>query len=533
MALGSTSSKVERNQRWEPWVLPSVADLIFIALLSLLCCSNLSLRLLGDAGIGWHIRTGQLILATHAVPRTDPFSSSMAGQPWFAWEWLYDLVVGWLDQAAGLNGVVLFTALIIALTFSWAFRLLVRKGANVLPAVVLVLLAASASMIHFLARPHVLSWLFALLFLWILESAGTRTSSAGDQPAQNLRRRWLLPPLMIAWVNLHGGFFLGLILIAIYFASALTRAWRNKAERYEDALEKIRAAREAQNLALIGLACGIATLLNPYSFHLHGHIYRYLTNRFLMAHIDEFQSPNFHLVAQKCFAALLLLTLVALCTKRHRVNATGILLIVFAVYSGLYASRNIPVSSLLLILAAGPSLSGLMNRVVPSASNFPGRMRSMELRLRGHLWPIAAAIVMTCVAAHAGKLGSTQLMAAHFDPARFPAGAINFIESNHVPGPILSTDSWGGYFIYSLYPRELVVVDDRHDFYGEAFLRSYVNFLHVEPGWEEFPDSHPAGCAVLPSKSAAASILLESPDWKPVYSDDVAIVFVRSTAKRQ
>jgi hypothetical protein len=85
--------------------------LIFVALLALLVFTTLSVRLLGDAGIGWHIRTGQLILATHAVPRFDPFSSTTAPQAWFAWEWLYDVVVGWLESAVGLNGVVLFTAL--------------------------------------------------------------------------------------------------------------------------------------------------------------------------------------------------------------------------------------------------------------------------------------------------------------------------------------------------------------------------------------------------------------------------------------
>src|SRR5579863_5649068 len=145
MADGSESSMPERaTPAWVRWAMPSVADLIFVAILCVLVFTNLSVRLLGDAGIGWHIRTGQLILATHSVPRVDPFSASMTGQPWFAWEWLYDVLVGWLDRAAGLNGVVLFTAVIIATVFSWTFRLLVRRGTNVLLALILVLLAASA-----------------------------------------------------------------------------------------------------------------------------------------------------------------------------------------------------------------------------------------------------------------------------------------------------------------------------------------------------------------------------------------------------
>ena len=98
MAIGSRSSATGLPPAWMRWLIPSVGDLIFVALFGVLVFTNLSVRLLGDAGIGWHIRTGQLILATHSVPRIDPFSSSMCGQPWFAWEWLYDVIVGWLES---------------------------------------------------------------------------------------------------------------------------------------------------------------------------------------------------------------------------------------------------------------------------------------------------------------------------------------------------------------------------------------------------------------------------------------------------
>ena len=251
--------------------------------------------------------------------------SIATGQPWFAWEWSYDVLVGWLDTEAGLNGVVLFTALILALVFAWAFRLLLRRGANVLVSLVLVLLAASASMIHFLARPHVVSWLFTLAWFWILDS--WEKDSLDPAPASNpdssahlkIRRGlplWLLPLLMLVWVNVHGGFLVGFILLAIYWISAAWQWFRLKDDRFEDALEKIRAGQRIRALALTGVVSMAVTFANPYGFRLHVHIYRYLSNRFLMDHIDEFQSPNFHYVAQKCFAGLLLLTLAALATKR-------------------------------------------------------------------------------------------------------------------------------------------------------------------------------------------------------------------------
>src|SRR5690349_322101 len=89
------------TSRTTNWFLPSAGDLVYIAVLVVLLFSPLVVRLLGDAGIGWHIRTGQQILSTHGVPRVDPFSSTMGGKTWYAWEWLYDVLVGWLESVAG------------------------------------------------------------------------------------------------------------------------------------------------------------------------------------------------------------------------------------------------------------------------------------------------------------------------------------------------------------------------------------------------------------------------------------------------
>jgi hypothetical protein len=546
MAIGSRSSAADSNPTWVHWLVPSVSDLIFVALLGLLTLTALSVRLLGDAGIGWHIRTGQMILATHRIPRVDPFSASMGGQPWFAWEWLYDIKVGWLEGAAGLNGVVVFTALVIALTFSLTFRLL-RRGTNVLVALVLVLLAASASMIHFLARPHVVSWLFTVVWFWVLESADGKISTPGDTGEHGglgVRARliWLPPVLMLAWVNLHGGFLIGFALLAIYWLAAAWQWLRPTGDRFADILRKIRVGRRVQEMVLTGVLSALATVVNPYGFKLHIHIYRYLSNRFLMDHIDEFQSPNFHYVAQKCFAGLLLLTLVALAVKGREATVSQGLVVLFAIYSGLYASRNIPVSSLLLILVIGPWLSDAMKRYAEKradrgmasrgvgSADFLQRMGTMESSQRGHLWPIAAILLSCWIAAHGGRLGTKPLMDAHFEGKRFPAAAVSYLETHDAQGPIVSLDSWGGYLIYRLYPQMRMVVDDRHDFYGEEFLKSYLKMVRVEPGWEDFLAQHGARCVIVPKESALANVLRENSRWKAIYGDDVAVVFERGGA---
>lgn len=514
---------------WLNLAMPSAADLIFVGVLGVLVFTPLSVKLLGDAGIGWHIRAGQQILATHSIPRADSFSSTMVGKPWFAWEWLYDLVAGELESWLGLNGVVWFTAVMIAAVLAGTFRLLVARGTNILVVLLLVLLAMSASMIHFLARPHVVSWLFTLAWFWILQSSEgepEREPRYGRR-ARGRRRLWALPLLMLVWVNVHGGFLVGFVLLGIFWLAAVWRWFAANESRIEESLEKIGAGKRAATLLWVSLLSFAASLVNPYGWKLYEHVYGYLSNRFLMSHIDEFQSPNFHGVAQKCFLALLLITVAALWRRGRELRVSDGLAVLFAVYAGLFASRNIPVSSILLVMAVGPLVC------VPGfIRGFAERMQAVEVGLRGHIWPLVAVVATLLIAANGGRVGTTQWIDAHFDSGRMPVEAVNFAAQHEIAGPALSPDFWGGYLIYRLYPGTRVVVDDRHDLYGEAFFREYLKMVRGEAGWNDFLREHPAGYLVLPRDAAVTSLLRLTPEWKAIYQDDVAVVFVAAGPNR-
>jgi len=525
--------------------MPSISDTIFIALLVLLSCTSLAVRLLGDAGIGWHIRTGQQILASHAIPRVDFFSSTMSGKAWFAWEWLYDVVVGVLDRSAGLNGVVWFTALVVAGVFAWAFRLMLRRGTNVFLALVLLLLAASASMIHLQARPHVVSWLFTLAWFWILDESETDCLRR-DSAVTGHGRLWLLPLLMLVWVNVHGGFLIGFVLLGIYWLGAVLCGQGANRDKFDEFLAKMRWKAQARSLAAVGLASALASLANPYGWKLHAHIYRYLSNRFLMDHIDEFRSPNFHGVAEKCFVLLVMAAMVALAARERELRLTEGLVTLFAVWSGLYAARNLPVSSLLLALVIGPLLSGAVENfrernirwrnLSEGVASFMERMGAVESSLRGHVWVIAAILISGWLAADGGRLGQDQWMNAHFDEKRFPAGAVDFLDRRNARATaqerpsVMTPDYWGGYLIYRLYPQTLVAMDDRHDLYGEETLKSYLKMIHGEFGWEGLLEVYQIHCVMVPKGSPLANILSKSPPWKNVYADDVAAIFERPAA---
>ncbi len=499
--------------------MPSAADLVFVAVLLTLLLTPLSVKLLGDAGIGWHIRTGQQILATRSVPRVDPFSSTMQGKPWFAWEWFYDLIMGALDSVCGLNGPVWFTAIVIAAVFAWLFRLLLQRGMNLMFALLFWLLAISASTIHFLARPHVLTWLFALASFWILDSSERDCLARKD--GDSGFRLWLLPLLTLLWVNMHGGFVLEFVLLGIFWLGALWIWWRTGESSLEGSLLKIATGRRVRELTLVGAATAVASLANPYGWNLHEHIYRYLSNRFLMDHIEEFQSPNFHGLAQRCFLLLLLLSLAVLIARGRQLSASELLIVLFAVYAGLYASRNMPVCSIFLAMVVGPLCP---NR---GFCGFFQRMKNVQSELRGHIWPIACAVATLAIVAHGGRLGSDHLIDAHFDANRMPVAATSFLREEKIKGPILSPDYWGGYLIYTLNPETKVVLDDRHDFYGSEFLKSYLKLIHVEDGWESFLQQTNPGCLLLPRSSALANMMGKTVGWRSIYADKVSIVFVR------
>ena len=553
MAPAQPSSRALR------FLLPSVRDIIFILLFWSLLAGPLSNRPLADPDVGWHIRTGEQILATHSLPRTDPFSSTMQGQPWFAWEWLYDILLGVLHQACGLNGVVWLCALLVAAILALLFSQLLKRGTGLPLAIVLMLLALAAATIHLYARPHIVSWLFSLLWFVVLERWEHWERRESWEHASLPRWiPWFFPASMLLWVNVHGGWIFGTALLGIYTLAAWVESVR---ARKNDPFAAIRAAHRARAMAAAWLASAAATLVNPFGWRLHAHIYRYLSDRYLMNRIDEFRSPDFHGWAERSFAVILLLTLIAFAGnrfsgERRRLRLSHLLVVLLAVYAGFYSSRNLPVSSMLLVLVAGPILwenfASLADK--PGAwqwvrngsariSKFSDRMGAQEIELRGHLWPVVSVACAFAICLQGGWLGSRPLIHAQFDPQKLPVAAVTFLQSelqgkHPSTEPVFSTDAWGGYLIYRMNPGRMnpgpmylerkVVIDDRHDLYGSDRIRQYLILTQAEPGWQSVLEQWQIRTALLPTDSTLANLLRELPqDWRVAYEDKVAVLFER------
>src|SRR5450631_2632843 len=179
--------------RWGRLLVPSLSDFLFIALIAWLFMSSGAhgwQSLLADADVGWHIRTGEYILDHHQVPRHDLYSFSKPGAPWYAWEWLSDVIDALLFRWAGLKGVVLAAGVLIALFATTLMRRIVDAGAHLFVALLVTLLSVGSASLHFLARPHIFTLLLLSISMGIIEA---------DRRGANPARIWWLVPITLLW----------------------------------------------------------------------------------------------------------------------------------------------------------------------------------------------------------------------------------------------------------------------------------------------------------------------------------------------
>jgi hypothetical protein len=198
---------------------------------------------------------------------------------------------------------------------------------------------------------------------------------------------------------------------------------------------------------------------------------------------------------------------------------------------------------MLLTLIAGPilweSVAGLGER--PGAwgparrsaawlSGFAVRAGRQEFQLHGHLWPVLSVIVALMICLNGGRVGSHHVIQKEFDATHLPAGAVDYLEREGSADPVFGPDQWGGYLIYRLYPRQMVVIDDRHDLYGSDRFREYLILTQGEPGWKDVLEKWRIQTVVLPTGSTLANLLKQMPrQWESVYQDKAAVIMKRQS----
>jgi hypothetical protein len=491
---------------------PSIGDFAFlIPVFFLFGRMNGARTLLGDGDTGWHIRTGEWILAHGRVPRHDVFSFTRPGQTWYAWEWLSDVLMGWLHQAGGMQAVLLGAIIVICLTFALLYRLVLRKCGNVLISFALTAIAAAGSSIHWLARPHLFTMLFLIVFYSILEDG-------------RMRLLFTLPVAAVVWTNLHGGFLIGILLVGTYAGGELAGALL--ARECED---RRAAFGRSWRYALAALGCVAASLINPYGWRLHGHLIRFLASPAYFQNIAEFTSISFRHPLAPFFEVMLLLGAATAFWSIMQRRFVSFLLLGGFIHLALLSIRNIPLFMIIAAPPVGLALAEWLQSLQKETSGTPHtvirRLNSLSRKMTevaaGPHWHVVclAAIMMLGVIMY-GKTPSS-LFQAEYDSRVFPVAAMAGLRDTD---RIFTSDTWGGYLIYRRYPAK-VFVDGRSDFYGPQFEAEYAAISSVRYNWESNLVAHGVDTVLLAVDSPLASALKGSANWQVLYDDGIAIIF--------
>jgi hypothetical protein len=506
---------------WLLRLFPSLTDIAFLLplwwLFSGLTSTNV---LLSDGDTGWHIRTGDWILQHGQVPHQDIFSFTKAGQPWFAWEWGWDVLASLVHAQWGLPGIVLANALIVGLMSAFLFRLVRRHMRNHFLALGISMLATLASSVHWLARPHLLAWLFVLVFLDVI-----------DRYERTQRNHlWILPPLMLLWTNLHGSFFIGIVFLLTY--ALVEGAQYLLAARQND-------PRKPLTYLLCAAACGVVTFVNPYGWHLQQHVISYLLDSKQLNSINEFSSVNFHDRSMRLYELFVFL---GLCAAIHSFKrgrwACGAMVILWT-HLSLCIVRNIPI----YLFISAPMIAASFDDVLKDAGrnavakwirtstswlrSFGSEFAQFEKAAR---IPLVSAMGVCIAAVLAGVVPSHSVLAADFDPKLFPVKAVPILEE-YSDARIFTHDQWGDYLIYKLYPRYRVFVDGRSDFYGMTFGSGWINTICARFDWQTDLSKYSINTVLARTSDPIASVLKLKPEWTPVFDDGTAIVFRRKAPK--
>jgi len=513
-AQASGSAGDARPWSWV-WLLPSVADLVLLGVYRLVSAIPVF-----DPDLWWHLRTGDLIWATRRLPRVDIYSSTAAGRPWLAHEWLSELLLagGW--RLAGMEAMGLFQAGMLVLAMATVSRHLRAVGSPFPLSVPLVVVALLLILPNAHPRPYLFTLCFLPLVAYGVDAWGPRRA-----------RTWVLVAVVFAlWANLHGGFVFGLGYLGL---RALGEAWRER-------------RLPTTHLALLGLATA-AVLVNPYGVALLTYPLQYRPGSIHYSLVMEWASLDFHQPYTWFVEATFLAAFLAVLLKRQTGWQADLLCILAFGQMAFTSVRNVPLLGVVAapilarhLAAALPAFLRPDNRV-PLRPPGPGasllarlgeRLRMvlvLDRRLNGQVWIVIA------LAASALGLAFRKLPAETWEPPPPPAmagmdlpfGAAAFLAQEPCVGRLLNDYGWGGYLIWRLHPVCPVFVDGRADLYGPTVLEDYATLLRLGEGWEQLLDAYDIRTVLLPPDTPLIQLLRRDPGWRLRYEDEAAVVLRR------
>jgi len=514
-----------RRRDW--WRASVVAALLALAFL--LGCFPM-----GDFDVWWHLRAGQFILEQGTIPHVDIFTYTNAGGPWIDVCWLFQVILALLYRAGGVSTLVLLKAAggVAIVMLALAVR---RPGARIWPVVLAWLPAVIVLSGRLCERPELFSLLFLAGFLVVFGRAAERP-----------RWLWLLPLLQLLWVNCHGFFVMGPLLIAAYAVELLYQRLR-----YGSA----GAPGLARTFALAGSAAIVACLINPYGinavtlplqqFHKLGAEGIFRANIGELKSIGDFITlagvNNPYLLGFLLMLGLGLVSFVPLLV-RGRFSPYRGLLFAGAAYLGWQATRN---STLLALVAAVVSVQNLDEVLDSARPKAPAPRRGRRAPRPGacrRIEPVLlAAIALTAVAVVSGRLyawaGEGRTIGFGERPQWYAHESCEFLARPGMPERIVAFNlGQAAVCIAHVREQRKLFMDPRLETNPEETFARYLAALRGlwrGAGWEAplgidpaHPDEIPALLVERGILSRVINMLAHDSRWRCVHADAVAAVFV-------
>jgi hypothetical protein len=442
-------------------------------------------NLLNDPDCLWHLTVGEWILA-NGLPHSDPFSFTLAGQPWIAKEWLSQLLLVGAFRLGGWPGVVVLAAGSMAIAFGLLTRALLTKLAPT-PALVFIAAAFVLTAPHATARPHLLA--LPVMVAWVAGLVRAADERTGPSP-------WLLM-LMILWANLHGGFVLGILLVGAIGLDAIVSA---------SADERWHTIKVWVGFGVLSVAAACITPYGPESIAV---AWRILNLGPALSIISEWRPPDFaHITGLE----IVLLGATGFVLYRGvTLPPVRIVTVLGLVHLALSAERNAEVFGLLapLIVAA------------PIARQFP------SLGTSGRMRPSAPGVVAVLALIAGLTSGAVRIADYRPNPLVTPAAALDALTQTGA-GPVLNEYDFGGYLIRA---GMATFIDGRTELYGGNFVARYYRAVTLAdtPALSGLIGEYEIGATILKPTTPAVDWLDAQPGWRRLYSDDVAVVHIRAS----
>lgn len=472
-----------------------------------------------DPDFWWHLRTGQLIYETRAIPHADIFSFTAQGKEWVTHEWLAEVLIYAIYKLSGWGGLVVSFSLVMTAALWIAYRRASELAPHPYVAGASVLLGALSTAPMWGVRPQMISFLFTSIYVTVLGRY-----ARGEAQTKKL---WWLVPVMLVWANMHGGYALGLALIGLTGAGiALDELIEARGGRRLFVRVRQLFVRERPLLILFA-ACVVVVPLNPNGFRMFSYPFETLNSHAMHAYIEEWFTPNFHLLISQPFAVLLFATFALLVLSPKKVRPGELLLLSVAAYAALRAWRNIPFFALVAIpLLAEHAWQLLESRAWCGWLRAPERQevgKKAWVQLTLNVLLLICVPIGLCVA-NVSRVVAKQTI---IEGEKYPSAALEFLRAHPESGAIYNDYGWGGYLIWKLYPQREVYIDGRADVYGDAFMEETLATMAGERRWREPLDRYNVRTVLIQPNAPLASLLRQDESWQSVYEDQQAVIFFK------